>query len=569
MREIIQSTRDGLRFCEGLSIDHFMAAVVLDRFDDQMRDKWNTHTAGATKLPKIQEISDFFTKLEFSLTEAPSTQSTNSSKSSKPTHNAKPEPGKKSDHQTSSYCAVNQVTTARSFTCPACGQENHPISRCETFRSCSPDQRQKAIKDAKFCFNCLGHTHTVRDCISYFTCHTCGGKHHTLLHKDSSTPPAPTTNTTDSVGGSVMVASSSDDTTTSLLSTALFKARNGDLHQSGRVLLDSGSQHSFITEKMATNLKLKRRPNRAAFSSMNGNLVSKYIVDVNLGSIHATDHPEEMSVSCHVVRAIPTAEAPLPPSQLRSYPCIKGKTPLADPSFGGKVDVLLGMSDWLRCQTGARIDSPDRATAAWPTIFGWTLGGGLPAEPKPGSVMFTPKSDDHLDLSLQRLFSLDQTPDIQPPQLSPDEEKAVTHFKETHHILPDGRFCVQLPRHSDPPALGVLRPIALKRFLQNERSLKGALPPEPVVITPFSILPQNRPYPIPIYPPRDIYSREAGSQIVRGSIKIPVKSPPFYRECFCTRPNKPPGLLKVPTKYHPKRISRVYNDALLLKALER
>ncbi len=44
-------------------------------------------------------------------------------------------------------------------------------------------------------------------------------------------------------------------------------------------------------------------------------------------------------------------------------------------------------------------------------------------------------------------------------------------FLDTHKIDTDGRYIVKLPRVSNPPALGSSRNLAMRRYLQNERSL--------------------------------------------------------------------------------------------------
>ncbi len=78
---------------------------------------------------------------------------------------------------------------------------------------------------------------------------------------------------------------------------------------------------------------------------------------------------------------------------------------------------------------------------------------------------------------MQRLWALDQTPDVHTRHLSPDEEQAVTHFKDTYQVTSSGWFSVKLPKISNPPELGTSRPTAVRRHMQNERSLrsKGSL----------------------------------------------------------------------------------------------
>jgi len=45
-------------------------------------------------------------------------------------------------------------------------------------------------------------------------------------------------------------------------------------------------------------------------------------------------------------------------------------------------------------------------------------------------------------------------------------------YQDTYPRLPSGQNAVSLPRCSPVPELGESRPIALRRFLQSEKSLK-------------------------------------------------------------------------------------------------
>ncbi len=70
------------------------------------------------------------------------------------------------------------------------------------------------------------------------------------------------------------------------------------------------------------------------------------------------------------------------------------------------------------------------------------------------------------------MWTLDQSPDVSTKHHSQDDAQAVAHFHDTHvNISPDGRFAVASVRVVNPPSLGKLRSNAVRRFLQNERSL--------------------------------------------------------------------------------------------------
>ena len=73
---------------------------------------------------------------------------------------------------------------------------------------------------------------------------------------------------------------------------------------------------------------------------------------------------------------------------------------------------------------------------------------------------------------LQRFWLVEEVPgDAQ--DLETEERQAVEHFLDTTYRGEDGRYVVQLPRKKSPPVLGESRSLALKRYTQNEKSLRA------------------------------------------------------------------------------------------------
>lgn len=455
MRETIEFGIRGLETCEGYTIEHFLAALVSDRFDSYMAHEWASQTAGSTKLPKIQELIDFFKRREFSMpdTPAPSTQSSKSSTSS----------SKKSSSTSASSRPVNSVTTF-SFKCPVCNREGHPVSRCSKYLEMSPDRRQKAVREAKLCFNCLGHNHSLKDCRSAHTCHQCQAKHHTSLHQD---PPNSSSESNNSTTPETRVLHVSAPVA-SLLSTALTMAVNGNLRQKARALLDGGASLSLITERLASGLRLQRHSHLLHITGVNGTSVSRYFVCLKLLSVHPTEVPDSITVKCHVVSELTFLHPPENPAELLELPCIRDQKPIADPALGGAIDLLLGVADCVRCSRGHPIVYDGEATVAAPTIFGWTLAGSIQEDLVKASILYAQGSEDSLNNTLQQLWSMEQIQEPDSPHRTAAEEAAMSHFIDTHQILPDGRYSVSLPRCENPPELGASRPAAVRRFLQNE-----------------------------------------------------------------------------------------------------
>ena len=66
----------------------------------------------------------------------------------------------------------------------------------------------------------------------------------------------------------------------------------------------------------------------------------------------------------------------------------------------------------------------------------------------------------------------------------------MTHFKDTYQVTSSGHFSVKLPKISNPPELGTSRPTAVRRYMQNEHSLrrKGSLSQFETVLCKYLVL---------------------------------------------------------------------------------
>ncbi len=109
---------------------------------------------------------------------------------------------------------------------------------------------------------------------------------------------------------------------------------------------------------------------------------------------------------------------------------------------------------------------------AFETIFGWIVGGGTPSTPSEEAVCHrVEKHQETADEICERLWKIDQLPGEE-ELLTSDDQRAIDLFNSTTTREEDGRLVVQLPRKYPTPQLGESRPIALQRFLQNERGLR-------------------------------------------------------------------------------------------------
>ena len=81
------------------------------------------------------------------------------------------------------------VTSGFRYECHFCPDLKHPLYHCDKFNGMSVHQRGDHMRARKLCFNCLTPCHNSTDCRSPSRCRACGGKHHTMVHRETSTNP--------------------------------------------------------------------------------------------------------------------------------------------------------------------------------------------------------------------------------------------------------------------------------------------------------------------------------------------------------------------------------------------
>ncbi len=71
------------------------------------------------------------------------------------------------------------------------------------------------------------------------------------------------------------------------------------------------------------------------------------------------------------------------------------------------MDIFLGIADVSRCTKSSNSLSEDKETVATPTIYGWTLGGVIPQNSLPPSILKLQVNEDSLHFALQQLWELE------------------------------------------------------------------------------------------------------------------------------------------------------------------
>ncbi|CAK9796373.1 hypothetical protein ANTPLA_LOCUS748 [Anthophora plagiata] len=218
-------------------LEAFPIYAITNKLDEQTRLRWKERTQGID-LPTMEDLLDFLHKrrrvLETTKIE-PSRPITRSNQ-----EYAYHKLRNRGSTNTNVRTLAHPAQPARCFMCKA----NHFTQYCQKLTNANIDQRVEMVRNAGLCNNCLRPNHDIKDCTAG-SCKRCNGKHHTLLHTEQQP-----------VRANVTALSVKIENET-LLSTALVYIRDNKGHlQSCRVLLDSGAQSHFITERFAKLLSL-------------------------------------------------------------------------------------------------------------------------------------------------------------------------------------------------------------------------------------------------------------------------------------------------------------------------
>ncbi len=445
---------DSLKPFIGDSLSEFLTHLAKASFDKSLKDDWEKYASDKLDKPNLADLRTFVDKrlLHMSPTSEPLPSPAISTRpSTVPTSGSQP-PRKKPPSK-----------------CVVCG-DNHALMRCNTFVGYDVERRNRLIRDKRLCLNCFSDQHSCRFCTSKFSCKSCGGRHHSLLHKDKdpATPQAHLQSTAPPDAGNYSVVASSSPVdqvphaVPSFPNTIMVTLENEGRTARARAILDTGAGVSIMSEKLASALKLKRFPQHMSLSGSFGEERCKFCVVTNLLS-HSRSF-QSKPITFTVVSKLKPAPVPSNREAILKLPSLHN-FPLADPDLGGDVDLFLGNMDIDECvfEGSLRFDG----LKAIHTPFGLSIAGPMHDN---SQTLLTSVVPDDLQHDLSRLWELDQVPEA--PSHSPEDADIIKDFNNTYQRN-DGRFSVSLPKVKNPPSLGDSRRQAVKRLLANEKHLSS------------------------------------------------------------------------------------------------
>ena len=180
----------GLKHTEQYDLPSFLTSMLTPCLPKALQVEWEVQSKESKDVPPLDEF------LQFVIFRA-DVLATNPSAPSEPKQKA---PDVKPEHPPRRHrAAVNSTSTRPSsngppsalefrYECLLCPGVKHPLFQCQVFNNMSIAGREAHIRAKNLCANCLAPGHQNRDCRSWGRCRQCGGKHHTLVHKERRSP---------------------------------------------------------------------------------------------------------------------------------------------------------------------------------------------------------------------------------------------------------------------------------------------------------------------------------------------------------------------------------------------
>ncbi|XP_015123325.1 uncharacterized protein LOC107045535 [Diachasma alloeum] len=287
--------------------------------------------------------------------------------------------------------------------CSMC-KGNHFVDKCQQFKELDPVKRNGLAIDKKLCFRCLG-PHKKDRCSSDEQCHKCKGSHHTLIHGGSRytgwAPPRrdseaagfsgtanrpaeeridedqtkPSTSTAAVNLNNQMINENqqsnqpSEDQQSVLLATARVTVKSPRGFSSrARVLIDQGSEVSFISENLVNQLHLSRKSTTLELIGIGGvnSGSTRGLVSVTLQAINGN---QQVQISAYILKRL-TA---ILPSFSRASANIGSleNLQLADQQYlkPGPIDIIIGADNYGRIIRDEVVKSKQSKVVGQRTVF--------------------------------------------------------------------------------------------------------------------------------------------------------------------------------------------------------
>ena len=261
--ELVNTISNNVNALQALNIqaslsDVMISQIITEKLDSTTRKAWELKL---NDLP-FPPLKDFITFLE-GRRRALENLNPGKVNSHSDTRSADGKGGKHMNDRRNTSTFISTAT----IKCPMC-KSAHALYKCDKFCNSTLQDRRALVTRCHLCFNCMQEGHRASECTNSHRCRQCKKHHHTLLHQNhteqmskapeieaNSTKPEETSSTPAEPRQGSYCSFKEQRASQVILATATIKVTDSrGTQQSCRVILDGGSQSSYVTEAFAQRL---------------------------------------------------------------------------------------------------------------------------------------------------------------------------------------------------------------------------------------------------------------------------------------------------------------------------
>ena len=356
----------------------------------------------------------------------------------------------------------------------------HDSQTCVTAQTMSYGLKKRKILEKKACLSCLKGGHLAKSCKSYLKCIVCQKKHVTLMCPDLEANKKPTEvkrPNNPELEQVTVVHSQLNCTNEVLLQTLKCVIRNKDRQKTVRVLLDPGSQKSYILERTAQQLGIKSKGEVKLCHLLFGGYK-----EVQRHSLYEIEIEGSFNKHCAQVKVLSQQKicGGIPRMSKGPWMAELKKNRIFVDDLGSdqeEIELLIGSDYYAQWLTGRR-HCLENGLVALETCFGWTLSGKLvkvQSEDDSDAAMLV-TSMLVTEASVAELWNLEAIGIRDPVECKTKREKEIEtkeHFLQTVTRSQEGRYSVSLPWIEGRPDIPHNREIAEKRLRSLTKRLQA------------------------------------------------------------------------------------------------
>ncbi|XP_034938542.1 uncharacterized protein [Chelonus insularis] len=251
-------------------------------------------------------------------------------------------------------------------------------------------------------------------------------------------------------------SSDQSDSSAVLLATANAVLHSDYSQLPVRLLIDSGSELTFISSSVVKTRHLQRRPSVISVLGTGNEpaVQTRGVTTVTLRSAHTQ---EQVTINAHILKCVTST---LPTRQIKEINwSALNSLQLADPDYSTPrpIDILIRVDCYgLIVKAGIK-QFPQSSLIAQDSIFGWMLiGSPQPTRCSSQRTHHAARVNSYQQVSdlLTKFWVQEEVPDTSASQLSPDDQSCEDHYVTTHSRDQDGRYIVRIPLKASPSFLG-------------------------------------------------------------------------------------------------------------------